>query len=55
MIRRWLRDRDGATSIEYALIASLIAVVIVGAIAGVGAGTNGLFARVGTAFNTYVP
>lgn len=55
MIKRWLRERGGATSIEYALIGSLIAVVVVGAIASTGRGTNGLFGKVGTAFNTYIP
>lgn len=31
-MRRWLRDQRGATSIEYALIATLIAVLIVGSV-----------------------
>jgi pilus assembly protein Flp/PilA len=31
-----LRDRSGATAIEYSLIASLIAMVIIGAIASTG-------------------
>lgn len=55
MIRRWLGEHSGATSIEYALIATLIAVVVVAAIASTGTGTNGLFTRVGTAFETYIP
>lgn len=35
-IKRFIKDEDGVTAIEYALIASLIAVVII-----VGAGTVG--------------
>jgi pilus assembly protein Flp/PilA len=37
---------DGVTAIEYALLAGLIAVVIVLAVASVGAGVNSLFTRV---------
>ena len=33
MIHRFLKDRSGATAIEYGLIAAGIAVVIIGAIA----------------------
>jgi Flp pilus assembly pilin Flp len=31
MVKRWLREESGVTSIERALIAALIALVIVGA------------------------
>ncbi|MDB5592615.1 Flp family type IVb pilin [Enterovirga sp.] len=55
MFKRWQEDGRGATSIEYALIASLIAVVILVGVTSTGNGTNGLFARVGIAFNTYIP
>lgn len=55
MMRRWLRDRSGATAIEYGMIAALIAAVVVGAIASTGVGTNGLYTRVGSAFNRYMP
>lgn len=41
--------KSGATSIEYALIASLIAVLIVGAVTGLGDAVLGLFTTVGTA------
>ena len=32
MLRRWARDQKGATAIEYAMIASMIAVVVLGAV-----------------------
>lgn len=37
------RAERGATAVEYAIMASLIAVVVVGAVAALGIGTNGLF------------
>jgi|GEM_PF-137341 len=40
------KDQSGATAIEYGLICSLIFVVVVGSIAALGNGTDGLFARV---------
>lgn len=36
LLRRFCGDRSGATAIEYALIASLIAVVIAGAVGALG-------------------
>lgn len=36
IVKRLLVDRSGATAIEYALIASLIAVVIAGAVGALG-------------------
>jgi len=35
-VRRFLRDENGATAIEYGLIAALLAVVICGAVTGLG-------------------
>lgn len=43
------RDDAGATAIEYGLIASLIAVVIVALVANVGTSLNGTFSRIGSA------
>ncbi|OZI77929.1 Flp family type IVb pilin [Bordetella genomosp. 12] len=40
------RDEDGATAIEYGLIAGLIAVVIIGGLTAVSGGLNGLFNRI---------
>lgn len=39
----FLRDERGATAIEYALIASLIGMVIIGAIGAIGDALNGTF------------
>jgi pilus assembly protein Flp/PilA len=36
MIRRFVKDKSGATALEYGLIVALVAVVAVGAIASVG-------------------
>jgi len=41
--RRFLRDEEGVTAIEYGLIAALIAVVIIAAVAAVGDGLEGVF------------
>jgi len=38
-----LADEAGATAIEYALLAGLIAVVIIGAVASMGEALNGLY------------
>lgn len=35
-IKKFLRDEEGATAVEYGLIAALIAVVILGAVTNVG-------------------
>lgn len=54
-MRRWLRNRSGATSIEYAMIATMIAAACVGGISALGTGTNGLYGKVTSAFNQYMP
>ena len=48
-VRMFLRDETGATAIEYALIASLIAVVIITAVTVVGTQVSTVFNEVGTA------
>jgi pilus assembly protein Flp/PilA len=45
----FLADQDGATAIEYALIASLIAVFIIGALSALGTSLSSEFAEVGSA------
>ena len=42
LIKFW-KDEEGATAIEYALIAGLIAVVIIGALTVLGESVDGLF------------
>jgi pilus assembly protein Flp/PilA len=44
--RRFLQEEKGATAIEYGLIASLIAVVIIGAVTAVGNGLTNTFTEV---------
>ena len=43
-----LKDKNGATAVEYGLMVALIAVVIVGAVATIGTQLNLLFTDVGT-------
>ena len=45
----FLRDDSGATAIEYGLIAAGIAVVIIGAVQGLGSTLKGVFSSVDTA------
>lgn len=49
MIQKFLRDESGATAIEYALIASLIGLVIIGAVSAIGDSLNGTFNDAATA------
>jgi pilus assembly protein Flp/PilA len=46
-VRNFLSDESGVTAIEYALIASLIAVVIIGAVTTVGTNMTKVFTEVG--------
>ena len=46
---KFIRDEQGATAIEYGLIASLIAVVIIGAVTTLGTGLTSTFTTVGNA------
>ena len=43
LIKRMAREEDGATAIEYGLIAALIAVVIIGAVTALGTGLTATF------------
>jgi pilus assembly protein Flp/PilA len=47
LIRNFLRDEDGATAIEYGLIAATMAVIIVGAFTMLGDSLEELFTNVG--------
>lgn len=46
MLTKFIRDEQGATAIEYGLIASLIAVIIIGAVALVGSNLSLTFQSV---------
>jgi pilus assembly protein Flp/PilA len=47
-VRNFLNDESGVTAIEYALIASLIAVAIITAVTTVGTNVTGVFNEIGT-------
>ncbi len=49
ILARMLRNDDGATAIEYGLIAALIAVVIIGAVTVVGTSLSSTFTSVSNA------
>ena len=49
MLTQFLRNEDGATAIEYALLASLIALFIVAAVQTVGTKVSTVFTEVGNA------
>jgi pilus assembly protein Flp/PilA len=48
-ILRFMRDQNGATSIEYAMIASCVAVVIAATVTNLGSTVKGMFTSVSTA------
>ena len=47
-LTRFVRDESGATAIEYAIIASGVAVAIAATVTSLGSGVNGLFTNVST-------
>jgi len=47
-IRNFMGDTQGATLIEYGLIAALVAVALVGALGGLESNLSNLFSNVGT-------
>jgi pilus assembly protein Flp/PilA len=47
-LTRFLRDERGATAIEYAMIASGVAVAIAATVTTLGSGVKGLFTNVST-------
>ncbi len=50
--RRFMRDEEGVTAIEYGLIAALIAVVIIGSVRVLGTTLQGVFDDVATAISS---
>jgi pilus assembly protein Flp/PilA len=46
-VRNFLSDESGVTAIEYALIASLIAVAVIGAVTTVGGKVSTVFNEIG--------
>jgi pilus assembly protein Flp/PilA len=49
ILRRFVNDERGVTSIEYAVIASSVSIVIVGAAASLGSNVKTLYTSVATA------
>jgi pilus assembly protein Flp/PilA len=47
-VMRFMNDEEGATAIEYGLLAALIAAVIVGAVTAVGTSLQGTFNSIAT-------
>ncbi len=54
-IRKLIRDKKGATAIEYGLIAALIAVAAITAMQGLGTSLNSTFTNVSTAMKRSNP
>ena len=50
LIRRFRADTRGATAVEYAMIASVITLVLVSVLPGLSAGVGALFSSVASAF-----
>lgn len=46
IIKNFWKDEEGATAIEYALIAGLIAVVVIGAVTALGTGVCDTFNKI---------
>ena len=51
MIKRFMQEEEGATAIEYGLIAALIAVVIITALIAVGTSLNQTFTTISSGIN----
>jgi len=47
----FIKDEDGATAIEYGLIAALVAVACIGALTAVGSSLEGIFTMVSTSLS----
>jgi pilus assembly protein Flp/PilA len=51
MLNRFLKSRDGATAIEYGLIATFIAIVIIGSLTALGVNLDAIFVDVSAGFD----
>lgn len=49
IFKRFRKNEDGATAIEYGLIAALIAVVIIGTVTALGGSISDTFEKISTA------
>ena len=50
--RNFINDEEGASAVEYALIAALIAVVIAASVQNVGTNVNAVFTKISTCLTT---
>ncbi|WP_394681677.1 Flp family type IVb pilin [uncultured Comamonas sp.] len=55
IIKNFWNDEEGATAIEYGLIAGLIAVALITALTALGGNLNDLFDRIGAALDGITP
>ena len=55
LFTRYMKDESGATAIEYGLIASLIAVVLIAVLTNVGTQLNAKFGEVENALTAAAP
>ena len=55
LLRRLAVDTRGATAIEYGLITALIAVACIGGMKSLGGGVGGMWCKLQTTMNTYMP
>ena len=53
LIKSFLNDEDGATAIEYALMAAGIAIAIIAAVQGVATALNTEFGAISTGIGTF--
>ncbi len=53
-VTNFYRDEEGATAIEYGLIAALVSVAAIGALTAMGNSLNAMFTAVSTALDTAV-
>jgi pilus assembly protein Flp/PilA len=51
-LKQFLADQSGATAIEYALIAALVAMALIASVTALGASLKSIFMSVSTALNT---
>jgi pilus assembly protein Flp/PilA len=54
MITKFLKDENGATAIEYGLIAACIAVVMIAAMPFLTQALNGVFARISNELDNHI-
>ncbi len=55
LIKNFIKDEDGATAIEYGLIAALIAVAIIAAVRTLGTNLNSTFSGVSSGLASATP